>query len=71
VLSDKKGDDGKPVMGSLEVTGHLGDVMKESVQIAYTYARSLISQVDNDNRLLHEGHVHVHVPEVTYIRFSL
>ncbi|CAG0913217.1 unnamed protein product [Notodromas monacha] len=61
-LSDKA-TDGKPVMGSLEVTGRLGDVMKESVQIAYTYARALISSVDPLNHVLQDGHVHVHVPE--------
>ena len=31
--------------GTLELTGHLGDVMKESAQIALSYLRSLLSQL--------------------------
>ena len=51
--------------GSLTVTGHLGNVMKESVQIAYTYAKSYIVQHDPKNLFLQRGHIHVHVPEVS------
>lgn len=50
--------------GSLTVTGHLGEVMKESVQIAYTYAKSFLVQNDPDNKFLQRGFIHVHVPEV-------
>ena len=35
--------------GGLEVTGNLGDVMKESIRIAGTYARVFLEQQDNAN----------------------
>lgn len=38
--------------GSLNLTGHLGDVMKESAQIALTVARNFIKTVDSSNRYL-------------------
>lgn len=54
---DKKGD------GSLELTGHLGDVMKESARIALTVARNYIKQNDPNNDFLESSHMHLHVPE--------
>jgi ATP-dependent Lon protease len=33
----------------LEITGQLGDVMKESCQIAYTFARGFLDKVDESN----------------------
>ncbi|XP_071118803.1 lon protease homolog, mitochondrial-like [Haliotis cracherodii] len=49
--------------GSLEVTGHLGTVMKESVNLAYTYAKSYLTEHQPDNSFLQKAHVHLHVPE--------
>ncbi|XP_041980919.1 lon protease homolog, mitochondrial [Aricia agestis] len=49
--------------GSLELTGHLGDVMKESVRIALTVARNFVAERDPSNTLLETEHLHVHVPE--------
>nr|XP_033320792.1 lon protease homolog, mitochondrial isoform X1 [Megalopta genalis] len=49
--------------GSFEVTGHLGDVMKESIQIAMTVARKFLSKEDPDNNFLYDSHLHLHVPE--------
>ncbi|VDK54643.1 unnamed protein product [Gongylonema pulchrum] len=49
--------------GSLEATGHLGDVMKESVRIAYTVARNTLRKHFPDNEFLDRAHIHVHVPE--------
>lgn len=49
--------------GSLEVTGHLGDVMKESARIALTVARNFTKQIDSDNNFLETSHIHLHVPE--------
>ncbi|XP_051979959.1 lon protease homolog, mitochondrial-like [Xyrauchen texanus] len=49
--------------GSLEVTGQLGDVMKESAKIAYTFARSLLMKEQPDNDFLVGSHIHLHVPE--------
>ncbi|PSN42694.1 Lon protease [Blattella germanica] len=49
--------------GSLELTGHLGDVMKESARIALTVARNFISKEDPKNNFLNTSHLHLHVPE--------
>ncbi|XP_035667677.1 lon protease homolog, mitochondrial-like [Branchiostoma floridae] len=49
--------------GSLELTGQLGDVMKESGKIAYTFAKSFLTEKDPDNNFLSTSHLHLHVPE--------
>lgn len=49
--------------GSLEVTGQLGDVMKESARIAYTFARAFLMEQDPENDFLVTSHIHLHVPE--------
>jgi Lon-like ATP-dependent protease len=49
--------------GTLEATGHLGDVMKESVRAAYTVAKNQISKRFPDNNFLELAHIHLHVPE--------
>lgn len=49
--------------GSLELTGHLGDVMKESARIALTVARNHLKLEEPDNRFLLQNHIHLHVPE--------
>ncbi|XP_053977033.1 lon protease homolog, mitochondrial isoform X1 [Hylaeus volcanicus] len=49
--------------GTFEVTGHLGDVMKESIQIAMTVARKFLNQEDPTNTFLYDAHLHLHVPE--------
>jgi len=49
--------------GSVATTGHLGEVMKESVQIAYTFAKSFMLKHQPDNLFLLRAHLHVHVPE--------
>lgn len=43
--------------------GQLGDVMKESMTIAQTYARGLVRSMNSDNTMLEEGVVHLHVPQ--------
>jgi len=56
--------DGKPRGGgSLKVTGQLGDVMKESTQIAYTVARARLYEADPDNSFFDVNDIHTHVPE--------
>ncbi|UPK74217.1 endopeptidase La [Nocardioidaceae bacterium SCSIO 66511] len=45
----------------LKLTGQLGDVMKESAQIALSYARSHASELGIDKTRLDEA-VHVHIP---------
>ncbi|XP_048197857.1 lon protease homolog, mitochondrial isoform X2 [Perognathus longimembris pacificus] len=49
--------------GSLEVTGQLGEVMKESARIAYTFARAFLMQHHPANDFLVTSHLHLHVPE--------
>ncbi|KAI8477903.1 Lon protease mitochondrial [Branchiostoma belcheri] len=49
--------------GSLELTGQLGDVMKESGKIAYTFAKSFLGEKDPENNFLSTSHLHLHVPE--------
>ena len=63
--SAKKDDESG--QGSMELTGNLGDVMKESVRIAYTFAKMFSADMNPSNEFLSEAHVHVHVPEVTII----
>lgn len=50
--------DGEP---GLQLTGQLGDVMKESAQIALSYVRSHASQLGVDPKAL-DRRIHVHVP---------
>ncbi|HUO39415.1 MAG TPA: endopeptidase La, partial [Mycobacterium sp.] len=50
--------DGEP---ALQLTGQLGDVMKESAQIALSYVRSHAAQLGVDPKAL-DRKVHVHVP---------
>ncbi|MGH0177668.1 UNVERIFIED_CONTAM: hypothetical protein FKN15_012430 [Acipenser sinensis] len=46
--------------GSLELTGQLGDVMKESAKIAFTFARAFLMQEQPDNDVLVSSHIHLH-----------
>ncbi|KAL2089798.1 hypothetical protein ACEWY4_014486 [Coilia grayii] len=64
-LRRPRGHSGKdgPSEGSLEVTGQLGDVMKESAKIAYTFARAFLMKQQPDNDFLVGSHLHLHVPE--------
>lgn len=48
---------------SLKVTGQLGDVMKESSEIAFSYARKYLQQIDSGNQFFKECLLHMHVPE--------
>jgi len=48
---------------ALKVTGQLGDVMKESTDIAYTYAKTFLSEADTSNKFFETAAVHMHVPE--------
>jgi ATP-dependent Lon protease len=48
--------------GGLNLTGQLGEVMRESAQIASSYVRSQAGQLDVDLDLFEMTDVHVHVP---------
>ncbi|QEK37886.1 endopeptidase La [Candidatus Cytomitobacter indipagum] len=49
--------------GKIVSTGHLGDVMKESIQAAMTFIKSQANKYNIDIALLNKTDVHVHVPE--------
>ncbi len=51
-----------PQKGGLVLTGQLGDVMKESAQIALDYLRSHAAEFGISQASLNEGGIHVHVP---------
>ncbi|KAI8992637.1 ATP-dependent protease La [Pilobolus umbonatus] len=46
----------------LSKTGQLGDVMKESTSIAYTYAKSLMATHFQKNKFFDKAKVHLHCP---------
>ncbi|MBN2426995.1 MAG: endopeptidase La [Deltaproteobacteria bacterium] len=48
--------------GQLNLTGHLGDVMKESAQAALSFARAHAKELEIDPSLFAQQDVHVHVP---------
>ncbi|XP_068658607.1 lon protease homolog, mitochondrial-like [Aristolochia californica] len=48
--------------GALHLTGQLGDVMKESAQIAHTVARAILSQKESDKSFFANTKLHLHVP---------
>lgn len=49
--------------GRIQLTGKLGDVMKESAQAALTYVKSQAKKYDIDAKRLEETDVHIHIPE--------
>ncbi|KGN60995.1 lon protease homolog 1, mitochondrial [Cucumis sativus] len=48
--------------GALHITGQLGDVMKESAQIAHTLARAILLEKEPDNPFFANTKLHLHVP---------
>jgi len=48
---------------SLNTTGRMGDVMKESSSIAHTYADQFLAGLDADNTHLRDSGMHMHIPE--------
>lgn len=49
--------------GKLELTGSLGDVMKESAKTAFSYIRSVASDYSIDTEFYKNRDVHIHFPE--------
>ena len=52
-----------PGKGELKVTGQLGDVMKESVSIAWTYLQREAERRNIDHEWFEKNNVHLHIPE--------
>src|SRR5688500_10830624 len=51
-----------PGTGRMTVTGQLGDVMRESVDAAYSYVRSRAAQLGIDDKEFKEMDLHIHLP---------
>lgn len=49
--------------GTIEVTGSLGDVMKESAKLAISYTRSVAEKYNINPDFYKENDIHIHAPE--------
>ena len=52
-----------PGKGEMMLTGQMGDVMKESAQIAMTYARSICPRYSVADDYFEKHNLHIHIPE--------
>ena len=52
-----------PGKGEIELTGQLGDVMKESAHIAVSYVRSVSEEYQIPLEIFKEQDFHIHIPE--------
>lgn len=52
-----------PGTGKFELTGQLGDVMKESARAGISYIRSMISEYGIDKDFFENNDIHIHIPE--------
>jgi ATP-dependent Lon protease len=49
--------------GSLVLTGQIGEIMRESAQAAYSYAKSRVQELDIDPDDINNYDIHIHIPE--------
>ena len=49
--------------GKLMLTGQIGEVMQESAQAAYSYAKARATELGIDQQVLDEFDIHIHLPE--------
>ncbi|MGL5279976.1 MAG: endopeptidase La [Cetobacterium sp.] len=52
-----------PGKGSLSLTGTLGNVMKESAMVAFTYLKANLDKFQIDSTVLEKRDIHLHFPE--------
>ena len=52
-----------PGKGEIELTGQLGEVMKESARTAVSYVRSISEEYRLDAKVFKENDFHIHIPE--------
>ena len=52
-----------PGKGEIELTGQLGDVMKESAIAGYSYIRSIAGEYEISEDFFKENDIHIHIPE--------
>lgn len=52
-----------PGKGKLQLTGKMGDVMKESAHIGLSFIRSIISDYDIQPDFFDKHDIHIHIPE--------
>ena len=52
-----------PGKGKMELTGCMGDVMKESAQIGLSYVRSIAEAYGIDSDYFEKHDIHLHIPE--------
>ena len=52
-----------PGKGHFELTGQLGDVMKESAKAGISYVRSMISKYNVEKEFFENHDIHIHIPE--------
>jgi ATP-dependent Lon protease len=49
--------------GAIQITGKLGEVMKESAQAALSYVKSISNELKLDPKIFAKHDLHIHVPE--------
>lgn len=52
-----------PGKGNLQLTGQMGDVMKESAQTALSYVRSVCPDYETPDDYFEKHDIHIHIPE--------
>ncbi|GHU00583.1 Lon protease [Alphaproteobacteria bacterium] len=52
-----------PGKGALKLTGRMGEVMKESAEIAKSYVRSICGELGIDGEIFDKTDIHIHAPE--------
>lgn len=60
-----------PGTGKLELTGSLGDVMKESARTAYSYIRSISEALPLDMDFYKNTDIHIHFPRELFLKTAL